>query len=305
MTAPSVSIVIVNFNTGEYLARCLDTLAAGVAPLEYEVIVVDNASTDDSATVVGDHAPRAQLIRNALNAGFGRAVNQGVARTRAKLVLLVNPDCELHPGAVALLVDELLVHDDCAVAGPDALNPDGSSQGNARGDPNLLTGLFGRATLLTRAFPHLPRVTRNIVVPSHVPKGATSVEVDWISGACLLLRKAAFEAVGGFDERYFLYWEDADLGRRLRRAGYRIRYVPAAKVVHAIGGSSTQAQELAIRAFHRSGWLYYSRWAAPGRLNPMRLLARALLGVRCQLYLWRSQLALRRVRIGRRGPKQT
>jgi N-acetylglucosaminyl-diphospho-decaprenol L-rhamnosyltransferase len=293
MTAPSVSVVIVNFNTGEYLGRCLDTLAAGLDPLEYEVVVVDNASSDDSATVVGDHAPRARLIRNAVNAGFGRAVNQGVAVTRGDLVLLLNPDCELRHGSVALLVDVLLAHDDCAAAGPDALNPDGSSQGNARSDPNLLTGLFGRATLLTRAFPHLPRVTRNIVVPSRVPKGARSVEVDWISGACLLLRKSMFEAVSGFDERYFLYWEDADLGRRLRRAGYRTRYVPAAKVVHAIGGSSSRAQELAIREFHRSGRLYYSRWAAPGRMNPMRLIAWLLLHVRCQFYLWQCRLARR------------
>ena len=97
MTAPSVSVVIVNFNTGEYLARCLDTLAAGVDPLEYEVVVVDNASSDDSATVVGDHAPRARLIRNGVNAGFGRAVNQAVAVARGDLVLLLNPDCELRP----------------------------------------------------------------------------------------------------------------------------------------------------------------------------------------------------------------
>jgi len=109
--------------------------------------------------------------------------------------------------------------------------------------------------------------------------------VDWVSGAFALLRRSAFERVSGFDEGYFLYWEDADLGRRLRQAGYTVRYVPGATVEHQIGVSSRTAQHLAIREFHGSAYRYYTTHVARGRAHPARLLARALLELRCRYYL--------------------
>jgi GT2 family glycosyltransferase len=108
--------------------------------------------------------------------------------------------------------------------------------------------------------------------------------VDWLSGACMLARRDALAEVGGFDERYFLYWEDADLCRRLRARGYDVRYVPQAEAVHRVGQSSRTAPESSIRAFHAGAYLYYTTHVAPARLNPKRWMARALLAVRCQ---WR------------------
>jgi GT2 family glycosyltransferase len=105
--------------------------------------------------------------------------------------------------------------------------------------------------------------------------------VDWLSGACVLARREALAAEGGFDERYFLYWEDADLCRRLRTRGYEVRYVPAASAVHRVGHSSRTARAPSVRAFHESAYLYYATHVAPGALNPKRLLARALLALRC------------------------
>jgi GT2 family glycosyltransferase len=107
--------------------------------------------------------------------------------------------------------------------------------------------------------------------------------VDWVSGACVLLRRDRFLEVGGFDPRYFLYWEDADLCRRLRARGYQIRYAPAATAVHRVGASSRSAADSSIRAFHESAYIYYTTQVARGRLDPRRPLARLLLAVRCRI----------------------
>jgi N-acetylglucosaminyl-diphospho-decaprenol L-rhamnosyltransferase len=170
----------------------------------------------------------------------------------------------------------------CALVGPRILHPDGSLQGSARGDPDMLTGLFGRSTLLRRMFPALAVSRRNVV--GNVGPDRESLTVDWLSGACMLARRDALESVRGFDERYFLYWEDADLCRRLRARGYHVRYVPNATAVHAVGQSSKTAPARAIRAFHDSAYLYYETHVAPDS-GLKRWLARALLSLRCWLLL--------------------
>ena len=160
------------------------------------------------------------------------------------------------------------------------MNEDGTPQGNAHGDPTMMTALFGRTSLMRRLVPRFPAVTRN-VVPADAP-GDCSLEVDWVSGACCLVRRQAFEDVGGFDERYFLYWEDADLCRRVRREGWRIRFRPdpAARVVHTAGRSSAGVSAQAMRAFHDSAYRYYATHVARGRVNPARWVAWVLLKAR-------------------------
>src|SRR5262249_110425 len=138
----------------------------------------------------------------------------------------------------------------CAIAGPRILNPDGSVQGSARGDPDMLTGLFGRAQPLRRFLPFIPAARRNVVVDAAIKSGQASVVVDWGSGACMLARRAALATVGGFDERYFLYWEDADLCRRLRAKGFETRFVAGATAIHRVGQSSRTAKRASLRAFH-------------------------------------------------------
>lgn len=279
----AVAAVLVNYNAGPDLRNALQSVASEMGD-GWEAVVVDNASTDGSDAEVRAFAPQARLIRNSENVGFGRGVNQGIAATRASRVLIMNPDCRLHTGAVATLLRELDADPACAIAGPRILDPDGSVQGNARGDPDMLTGLFGRTGVLRRVLPALPLARRNVIVDPPMDEGMRSIRVDWISGACMLARRDALDAVGGFDERYFMYWEDADLCRRLRSCGYHIRYVPAAVAVHRVGQSSRTAREASIRAFHDSAYLYYSTHVAPGAFNPKRLVARLLLGARCR---WR------------------
>ena len=198
----SGSIVIVNFNSGEYLARCLESIAEH-APAA-NVVVIDNASTDDSAGSAALRRNGVTLQVNPRNVGFGRAVNQGLAAASRHLVMLLNPDCYLLPGAADRLAEELDRHPECAIAGPRILNDDGSVQGSARGDPTLFTGLFGRTTVLTRLFPDSKLARRNVRTdPERVTSGE-SFAVDWVSGACMMARREALTAVGGFDERYFL-----------------------------------------------------------------------------------------------------
>jgi N-acetylglucosaminyl-diphospho-decaprenol L-rhamnosyltransferase len=279
VSAPAIAAVIVNYNAGPELRRALQSIADELADGPWQGVVVDNASTDGSEAIADEFAPHVRLLRNATNVGFGRAVNQGVAATIAPTILVMNPDCYLRPGAVAALAAALHEDPASAIAGPRILDPDGALQGSARGDPDMLTGLFGRASALRRWFPSLAVARRNVVDPTVA--GSATVTVDWLSGACMLIRREAFDRVGGFDERYFLYWEDADLCRRLRGLGYVMRYAPSAIAVHRVGHSSSRVRAAAIRAFHESAYLYYATHVARGTLHPKRLLARALLQARC------------------------
>ena len=275
---PAIAAVIVNYNAGDELRLALQSVAHAVGRSPWEAVVVDNASTDGSEAVAREFEPHVRLIRNGENVGFARAVNQGIAASRAPGVLIMNPDCRLDAGAIEVLLAELNAHPSCAIVGPRILDPDGSEQGSARGDPDMLTGVFGRTGALRRLLPWLPAARRNVVA---APGGqAPSVVVDWLSGACMLARRDALEAVSGFDERYFMYWEDADLCRRLRGRGFHVRYVPAAVAVHNVGHSSRTAKAASLRAFHASAYLYYATHVAPGALNPKRPLARALLAAR-------------------------
>ena len=211
-----IATILVNYNAGQELRRALQSIADDLAGREWEAVVVDNASDDGSGAIAEEFAPNVRLVRNASNVGFGRGINQGMAKTTAPFVLFMNPDCRLVAGAVAALEDELRSHPGCAIAGPRILDPDGSVQGSARGDPDMLTGLFGRSTMLRRVMPDLPVSRRNVVSAVALRNGHASTPVDWVSGACMLARRDAFERAHGFDERYFLY-----LGR--------CRFVPAAQ----------------------------------------------------------------------------
>lgn len=274
--AAELAAVIVNYNAGPEIRVALQSIASEAAGHTWEAIVVDNVSTDGSSDYVWEFAPHARVLRNTVNVGFGRGINQGVAESRAPYILIMNPDCRLEPGALMTMRAELETRPRCAIVGPRVLDPDGSEQGSARGDPDMLTGLFGRTGPLRFLFPWAPAARRNVV-----NTGRQSATVDWVSGACMLVRRAAFDEVSGFDARYFLYWEDADLCRRLRAGGYEIRYVPSATAVHQVGQSSRTARAASIKAFHESAYIYYATHVAPGPLNPKRAIARVLLAARC------------------------
>ena len=277
----SGTIIIVSFNSGECLTRCLQSIEDH-APAA-NVIVIDNASTDESTGSAALRRDGVTLQVNPRNLGFARAVNQGLAAASRHLVMVLNPDCYLSAGAADRLEEELLNYPECAIAGPRILNDDGSVQGSARGDPTLFTGFFGRTTLLTRLFPNSRLARHNVRTDTERVRSGESFAVDWVSGACMMARREAITAVGGFDERYFLYWEDADLCRRLRNKGHSTRYVPSCTIVHSGGVSTSGARTLATTAFHQSAYTYYATHVA--RTVAGRGLAWTLLKLRCRLKL--------------------
>ena len=153
--------------------------------------------------------------------------------------------------------------------------------------PSAWTGLFGRHGLLTRLFPRSTAARRNLPAADLVQADVDSAIVDWVMGACMLIRRDRFVEVGGFDERYFLYWEDADLCRRLRARGYETRYVPGAQVVHVGAVSSGTRSSFATREFHRSAYRYYATHVVPTPWHPARVFARLALTLRSW---WRGGL---------------
>ena len=283
-----VAVIVVNFNATADARRSVETAAADLAGAgrdDWSAIVVDNASSDGAqATLAG--LPRTTVIANPRNVGFGAAVNQAARSVRAELLWVLNPDCEVLPGAFRALADTLARHPDCAIAAPQLLNADGTTQASARGEPGAWTGLFGRHTLLTRFFPNARLARRNLRSADLVASGVESAAVDWVMGAAMLIRRDRFDSVGGFDEGYFLYWEDADLCRRLRDRGHTTRYVPAARVVHAGGASARTQHAEATRAFHRSAYRYYATHVVRSPWHPARWFARVALAARAW---WRAR----------------
>ena len=283
-----VSVVIVNWNTGPTLRACLSALFASEGDRPHQVIVVDNASTDGSESGIASEYPALQLIQNASNIGFARAVNQGLRVARGQFALIMNPDVTLLPSALPRLMEFMTTHIHAGIAGPRLLNPDGTVQGSARRDPSAWTALFGRSAPLTQLFPNNPVSQQEL--PALSVTGDAPVEVDWLSGACLLVRRTAWEQVGLLDEQFFLFWEDADWGLRFRKAGWRVYYVPAAAGTHLIGVSRSRRRVGSVVDLHVSAFRYYRKHRPSPVLHPMTMLVGAgllaSLALRCVQTLW-------------------
>jgi hypothetical protein len=235
-------------------------------------VVVDNASSDGSVDRARGHDPAPAVVANPTNVGFARACNQGTKATTAPLVLFLNPDAALTAGALEMLVARLAAVPDVGVVGPLVRDPDGTIQVST--GPDLRLWAERRQRQLVRGVRRRDPAALREAEARH----AREHEPDWLSGACLLVRRQALEAVGGFDEGFFLYEEDADLCRRLRAAGWRVLFTPAATVHHELGRSMAQAPEAARRAYHESHLRYYRKHNGVGERAGLRLLllARAL-----------------------------
>ncbi len=247
--ARPVAAVVVNFNAAGHLAGCLRSLAANGLPT---VIVVDNGSVDGSEKVV--RAAGAGWLPTGANLGYGRAANRGAATSAARAadyLLVCNPDLDLCPGAVDALVLALATDPTLGAVGPGLWNDDGSLYPSARTFPDIadavghgLLGLIAPGNRFTRRY--------RLLDWDH----SRSAQVDWVSGACFLVRREAWDAVGGFDPAYFMYMEDVDLCWRLHRAGWAVGYEPAARVRHAQGASTNQRPYRMLAAHHRSMWRF-------------------------------------------------
>jgi GT2 family glycosyltransferase len=248
------SVVIVNYRTDELLAECLASLDKAGAGLALEVIVVDNSQTL-AAGGFRERFPGVALIDNAANVGFARAANQGFSAARGRHLLALNPDTVVHEGAVAAMVRYLDAHATVGAVGARLLDPDGSLQYSCRRFPGYFTVFFGRYGVLTRLLPG-NAASRDYLYLDWDHRQVR--EVDWVSGACLMVRREVLERAGPFDEGYFLFVEDMDWCRRIRDAGLAVVYLPDAVVTHRIGVSRGPVPARLVWARHR-GMLRYVR----------------------------------------------
>lgn len=254
--------VIVNYESGDLLAECVDALRADDSAGPVDVVVVDNGSVDGSvATLMARHTEVTVLDPHA-NLGYARAANLGIAATRAAIVAVVNPDTVLAPGSARAVLDAFAADERVAIVGPHIVNPDGSTYPSARIDPRPTTAA-GHA-LLGRVWPR-NRFTRAYRQLDADPTRAR--DVDWVSGAALWFRRSALDAIGGWDERFFMFLEDVDVCRAVAVAGGRIRYEPDAQVMHVIGVSRAGRPVRMTVAHHRSAYAYAQKWwTGPRRL---------------------------------------
>lgn len=285
------SVIVVIAGSGPVALRCVRNVLNSQVPLE--LIVVDNASSDGlPARLDLDFAqdPRLRLVRNPRNVGFGPACNQAARLARGDMLLFLNPDCLVEVSTLAELRAVAVRNPDAGLLGVRVTDPQGKDErANRRRDP-LLWRALASVTGLSRFQHRFPALAG---VDLTAPNGNLPVEaVDAVSGACMLATRRAFEAVGGFDEGYFLHCEDLDLCRRMRDAGFRVLHVPTIRVMHAQGSSSRSRPVFVAFHKHRSMWRYFLKFD-PAARNPL-LAALVRLGIwthfcaMLPVYAWRK-----------------
>jgi GT2 family glycosyltransferase/glycosyltransferase involved in cell wall biosynthesis len=270
-----LSAIIVAYRTPGEVAAAVASLRTQTQPPD-EIVIVDNGAPDGFALPELPELDGARILRPPSNLGYGAGCNLGAGAASGDELLILNSDVVLSPGALEALTDRLHRNKRIAVVGPRIFSH-GEVQLSARAFPSLRTGLLGRRSLLTRL---LVRARRYPAEFQRV-QGSGGL-VDWVSGACMLVRRSAFDDVGGFDEGYWMYWEDADLCRRLADEGWEVHFEPASVVQHATGASGITART--IRAFHESAARFADRHIARTRFE--QKLIEAVLGARTRAVLW-------------------
>jgi N-acetylglucosaminyl-diphospho-decaprenol L-rhamnosyltransferase len=265
---PAVSILLVTYRCRESARACLASIAENTR-LDHEVVVVDNASADGTAEMVQSDFPSAQLIALSGNVGFAAGVNRAAAEARGDYLLLLNPDTLVHPAAVENLVSFARAHPEHGIYGGRTLDPDGRvNPGSCWGAPSLWS-LFCFATALSTVF----KRTR-LFDPESLGdwQRDTVREVDIVTGCLMLVPRALWEELGGFDPRFFMYGEDADLSFRARALGYRPAITPDSVITHEIGVSSATREDKLLLLFRGKATLLRRHWGPLRRQLGIRLL---------------------------------
>lgn len=259
--APELSVILVNYNDRIHLKDCLLSLNDTVKDIPFEVIVIDNQSSDGTPEWIRENAPRTRLIVNAENVGFARANNQGIKESRGEYILFLNTDAILQPQAVAFLIEELRSNRTIGAVGPALLCGQDAFQVSFGEKVSFFRELFQKMVL-------------NPYYKFRLKRGVKIRQVGWLSAACLLTRRDILEEVGLFDEKFFLYFEDIDLCIRIREKGYSLEYFPQARVDH-LGGASTEGLKLFSRYYYRKSQLYfYKKHNSVAALTLLRLFMR-------------------------------
>lgn len=280
----AVTIVIVNYNTGEDLRRCLESIYNTSPSFHFRTIVVDNHSIDGSVEMLKIHFPQIHLVENETNRGLVKAYNQAFLLIDTPYIVLLDSDTIVEPGALDKLYRFSLANPDVGVIAPRLLNVDRSIQQTARNLPSPINALFGRQTLLTHLFPknrwsihYLREQDLALVEP---------FSVEWVSFACVMLKAELLHHVGFFDEDYFIYWIDADWCKKVNEHGYKIFCLPEARVIHIEKNQrGKKRRPRSIIDFHRGSYLFYRKHYATSPWHPMAWVAFCGLSLRAVLHL--------------------
>jgi O-antigen biosynthesis protein len=261
-TAPDLSVVILNYNVRELLALALRTALVATRGLDVEIIVVDNASPDDSADMVESDFPQVHLIRNDTNAGFAAGNNVGFGVARGRHIAILNPDVIVHPDAFRAIVEYLDAHSETGAVGGQIINPDGSvDPGSRRGFPSP-SAAFYRMVGLSYIFPRSERFGRYNL--SYLSDNEVFDDVDAVSGCFMCVRRDVLETVGGLDEDYFMYGEDLDWCLRIRSAGWKIASITSAEIIHFKNASLKTLPRLRqVYVFHQAMHIFVRKNIAP------------------------------------------
>ena len=265
---PDISIIIVSWNVEGLLRDCLRSIVKTKGALAVETIVVDSGSHDDTPNMVRREFPDVQLIARSDNVGFPKGNNLGLEVANGRYLLLLNPDTIVHKNALQTMFAYMENNETVGMVGAQLLNADGSHQSSRRRFPTFWTGLFESTWLESFA----PKSILNAYYVKDSGNDETA-DVDWVMGACMFVRREAFERVGWMDEDYFMYSEELDWCRRMKEADWRIVYLPTAKVTHLVGKSSEQAVTHRHINFNRAKLRYFKKYHG----SMAALLLRALL----------------------------
>jgi N-acetylglucosaminyl-diphospho-decaprenol L-rhamnosyltransferase len=286
MTQPSaaeLAVVIVNYDTGDYLERCLASIRRHRGEAVIDVVVIDNASRDGSGSRAVAAHPWARLIENPTNVFLSPAWNQGASVTDAPYLLFLNPDTEWWKGTLSDLLRVAHTHPRAGIVGPLVRDPDGKVFTSGRAFPSVVDAVghaflspFGRGNRFTRRYEldGWDRTTERVV--------------DWVSGCCMLMPRDAFDRMGGFDEGFPLYAEELDMATRLRDAGWSVLFTPEVEVLHEVGVSTPRARQISLM-HSRSVYRYYRKHRAGGWRRVTLPFAWAALRLRAEIAWFRGR----------------
>lgn len=250
---PLISVVIVSYKVKNFTVRCLDSLYKTEGIPVPEIIVVDNDSKDGTVECLREDFPQVNVIRNEENAGFGRACNQGMKISGGKYVLFLNPDTLVEKDTLKILSDFLEENEKAGMVGPKILNPDGSLQLACRRSFPTPSSALSRFLGLSRLFPKSKKWGRYNL--TYLDENQT-MEIDAVSGSCMMIRKEVLEKTGGFDEDFFMYGEDLDLCYRIKALGQKVFYCPRTKIVHFKGESAQKKPYRSFIAFQYANYIF-------------------------------------------------
>ena len=259
-----IDLVIVNYNSSELLHDCLASVKCSCNGSKPNIVVSDNSSEEPIDYIQRTYTD-ITIVRNKENLGYSRAINTIIDSTSSPYIVLLNPDTIVISDYFFETIAAFMnAHPDVGILGPGIVDPDGSMQGSARSFPRFHSLFFGRRSLLTKILPKSRLACANIL--SNNAADSNPIDVDWVSGACMVIRREALEQVGMMDDRFFMYWEDVDWCKRMWDSGWKVTYLPTIKIMHHVGGSSDSSVIRSVFEFHKSAILYFNKHITQNRL---------------------------------------